>query len=165
MTEQIWPGAARAELQSRQLNGMLKGFIDLTLFDGERYYVADFKSNYREDGRYTPENLQQMMLDARYDLQAALYGLALHRLLTARLPGYQPERHIGPALYWFLRGSAADVSHSAASQSEPAQQGILAVSLPSAFILALDQLFRGDAGPARLLLSQSAGAISSAGAH
>jgi exodeoxyribonuclease V beta subunit len=148
---------------------MLKGFIDLTLFDGERYYVADFKSNYREDGRYTPENLQQMMLDARYDLQAALYGLALHRLLTARLPGYQPERHIGPALYWFLRGSAANVSPSEvsqgdASQSGAAQQGILAVQLSAPFILALDQLFRGDTGPARRLLSQSAAALSSAGA-
>ncbi len=165
VTQQIWPGAARSELQSRQLNGMLKGFIDLTLFDGARYYVADFKSNYREDGRYTPENLQQMMLDARYDLQAALYGLALHRLLTARLPGYQPERHIGPALYWFLRGSATNVSPSEASQSEAAQQGILAVQLSAPFILALDQLFRGDAGPARRLLSQSAAALSSAGAH
>ncbi len=169
VTQQIWPGMARAELQPRLLNGMLKGFIDLTLFDGERYYVADFKSNYREDGRYTAENLQQMMLDARYDLQAALYGLALHRLLTARLPGYQPERHIGPALYWFLRGCAGNGSQSGASQADVSQSGsahgILAVQLPAPFILALDLLFRGDAGPARLLLSQSGTTVSAAGAH
>jgi len=137
---QLWPGLARPDLQPRLLNGMLKGFIDLTLFDGERYYVADFKSNYRADGRYLPADLQQMMLEARYDLQAALYGLALHRLLTARLADYQPEQHIGPALYWFLRGSAAP------------GHGVLAVPFSAAFILALDALFRGDAAPARTLM-------------
>lgn len=137
---QLWPGAARPALQPRILNGMLKGFIDLMLFDGERYYVADFKSNYRADGRYLAAELQHMMLEARYDLQAALYGLALHRLLSARLVDYQPEQHIGPALYWFLRGSAC------------AGQGVLAVSLSADFILALDALFRGDTGPAYALL-------------
>ena len=144
--QQLWPGLSRPELQPRQLNGMLKGFVDLTLFDGERYYVADFKSNYREDGRYHPKELQQMMLEARYDLQAALYGLALHRLLSARLVDYQPERHIGPALYWFLRGSAVPAAQG---------QGVLAVPLSAAFILALDALFRGDTAPARQLLPGS----------
>lgn len=141
--QQFWPGVARPELQPRLLNGMLKGFIDLTLFDGERYYVADFKSNYREDGRYYAKELQQMMLEARYDLQAALYGLALHRLLSARLVGYQPAQHIGPALYWFLRGSAV---------SQAQGQGVLAVPFAAEFILALDALFLGDTKPARLLL-------------
>jgi exodeoxyribonuclease V beta subunit len=143
--QQFWPGVARPELQPRLLNGMLKGFIDLTLFDGERYYVADFKSNYREDGCYGAAELQQMMLEARYDLQAALYGLALHRLLSARLKDYQPERHIGPALYWFLRGSAATQSG----------QGVLAVPCSAACIRALDALFRGDTTPARALLQSA----------
>lgn len=159
--QQFWPGAERPELQPRVLNGMLKGFIDLTLFDGERYYVADFKSNYREDGRYHADNLRQMMLDARYDLQAALYGLALHRLLTVRLPGYQPARHIGPALYWFLRGSAGEPGNTMADGFD---RGVLAVDLPAPFILALDALFRGDALPAREWLGQAAGVVSSAGA-
>ena len=144
--QQLWPGMARPELQPRLLNGMLKGFIDLTLFDGERYYVADFKSNYREDGRYCAKELQQMMLEARYDLQAALYGLALHRLLSARLVGYQPALHIGPALYWFLRGSAVSAEQG---------QGVLAVPFTTEFILALDALFLGDTKPARLLLQGS----------
>lgn len=148
--QQFWPGIARTELQPRLLNGMLKGFIDLTLFDGERYYVADFKSNYLEGGHYGAQELQQMILEARYDLQAALYGLALHRLLSARLPGYQPERHIGPALYWFLRGSAG------LAQSG---QGVLALQFSAAFILALDALFRGDPIPARTFLQAAAPAV------
>lgn len=143
---QLWPQERRPQLQQRQLNGMLKGFIDLTLYDGERYYVADFKSNSRADGQYSPAALRQMMLDARYDLQAALYGLALHRLLTARLPEYQPAQHIGPALYWFLRGS----------DTETPARGVLPVALPSALILALDALFRGDSAPARRLCAATA---------
>lgn len=143
---QLWPLERRPALQQRQLNGMLKGFIDLTLFDGERYYVADFKSNSRSDAQYNQATLRQMMLDARYDLQAALYGLALHRLLTARLPDYQPARHIGPALYWFLRGSDTDVP----------ERGVLSVELPGALILALDALFRGDSAPARRLCAVKA---------
>lgn len=150
--QQIWPGSARSELQPRLLNGMLKGFIDLTLFDGQRYYVADFKSNYRDDGRYNAANLRQMMLDARYDLQAALYGLALHRLLSSRLVDYQPAAHLGPALYWFLRGSEGSLPGKVAAS---APNGVLTVELPAAFILALDALFRGDAQPARFMLNQS----------
>jgi exodeoxyribonuclease V beta subunit len=44
------------------------------------------------------------MLEHRYDVQAALYLLALHRLLKARLPDYDFDVHVGGALYLFLRG-------------------------------------------------------------
>ena len=44
------------------------------------------------------------MIDAHYPLQALLYGVALHRFLRWRLPGYSPERHLGGALYLFVRG-------------------------------------------------------------
>ena len=36
------------------------------------------------------------MLAAHYPLQALLYCVALHRYLRWRLPGYDPDRHIGP---------------------------------------------------------------------
>ena len=49
------------------------------------------------------------MLAHRYDVQAALYLLALHRLLHARLgDAYQPEEQLGGALYFFLRGIDGD---------------------------------------------------------
>ena len=44
------------------------------------------------------------MIDAHYPLQALLYSVALHRFLRWRLPGYDPERHLGGVLYLFLRG-------------------------------------------------------------
>ena len=33
-----------------------------------------------------------------------LYSVALHRYLRWRLPGYSPERHLGPVQYHFVRG-------------------------------------------------------------
>ncbi len=45
------------------------------------------------------------MLEHRYDVQAALYLLALHRLLRSRLgDAYVPAQQLGGALYYFLRG-------------------------------------------------------------
>jgi hypothetical protein len=42
----LLPAQARPALQASQLNGMIKGFIDLVFLDKGRYYVADWKSNY-----------------------------------------------------------------------------------------------------------------------
>lgn len=64
--------------------------------------MLDYKSN--RLANYLPEALQQAMLQHRYDVQAALYLLALHRLLKSRLPDYDPAQHLGGALYLFLRG-------------------------------------------------------------
>ncbi len=44
------------------------------------------------------------MIAAHYPLQALLYSVALHRYLRWRLPGYDPERHLGGVLYLFVRG-------------------------------------------------------------
>lgn len=100
--QHVLAGQAREALQPRQLEGMLTGFMDLVLeFEG-RYYVLDYKSN--KLPAYGPAHLQQAILAHRYDVQYALYLLALHRLLKARLPAYDYDRHVGGALYLFLRG-------------------------------------------------------------
>lgn len=106
-------GAARPALQPTQLNGMLKGFIDLVFEHEGRYYVADYKSNWLgpDDSAYTPDAVRGAVLEHRYDLQYALYLFALHRLLKARLPDYDYDRHVGGALYLFLRGGARGVFH------------------------------------------------------
>ena len=45
------------------------------------------------------------MAQHRYDVQAALYLLALHRLLRNRLgENYDPARQLGGAVFFFLRG-------------------------------------------------------------
>ena len=48
--------------------------------------------------------MAEAMLHAHYPLQALLYGVALHRYLRWRQPGYDPERHLGGVLYLFVRG-------------------------------------------------------------
>jgi exodeoxyribonuclease V beta subunit len=69
--------------------------------------VLDYKSNHlgERDADYTPEALEGAMAAHRYDVQAAVYLLALHRLLRARLgAGYDPMQHLGGAVFFFLRG-------------------------------------------------------------
>jgi exodeoxyribonuclease V beta subunit len=86
---------------------MLMGFADLVLAHQGRHWVLDHKSNHLgpDDAAYTPAALWAEMVRHRYDVQAALYLLALHRLLRSRLgTAYQPLQHLGGAAYVFLRG-------------------------------------------------------------
>ncbi|AYH41966.1 exodeoxyribonuclease V subunit beta [Azoarcus sp. DN11] len=101
--------APRPALAPGQLNGMLKGFIDLVFEHRGRYYVADYKSNWLgpDDAAYTAEAMRDAVLAKRYELQYVLYLFALHRLLKSRLPDYDYDRHVGGAVYLFLRGSHA----------------------------------------------------------
>jgi exodeoxyribonuclease V beta subunit len=102
-------GRERPALPERALRGMLMGFADLVFEVDGRYWVLDYKSNAlgADDAAYTRDALARSMADHRYDVQAAIYLLALHRLLRQRLgDGYDPARHLGGALYLFIRGIA-----------------------------------------------------------
>ena len=92
-------------ISSPGFRGLITGVIDLVFEYQGRYYLADYKSNLLgsslED--YCAENLQQAMLSRRYDLQALLYAVALHRMLAVRLPDYDYARHFGGCYYLFLR--------------------------------------------------------------
>lgn len=118
--QHILPGMERPPLPQRQLHGMLMGFADLVFAHRGRYWVLDYKSNHLgpDASAYDAPALQQAMLAHRYDVQAALYLLALHRLLHARLgAAYRPEAQLGGALYFFLRGldgSTGGMHHIAA---------------------------------------------------
>ncbi|WP_252107198.1 MULTISPECIES: exodeoxyribonuclease V subunit beta [unclassified Halomonas] len=133
VSRHLLPGHARPALDRDTLNGMLKGFIDLAFEHDGRFYVLDWKSNYLgpTDAAYEQEALRQALLEKRYDLQAALYLLALHRLLKARLSDYDPHRHLGGSLTVFLRGSLS------------LGRGVYAEPAPIALIEALDALFTG----------------------
>ena len=48
------------------------------------------------------------MRDQGYHLQALLYLVALDRYLRHRLAGYDPARHLGGAVYLFVRGVRPD---------------------------------------------------------
>ena len=129
----LWQGETRPELLSNQLNGMLKGFIDLTFKDSAgKYWVLDYKSNWlgNDDTFYSQEAMKIAMLKNRYDVQASLYMLALHRLLKARLPDYheRPEQYLGGGVYWFMRAP---------------EQGQIVMTPNMDFIEAMDLLFSG----------------------
>jgi exodeoxyribonuclease V beta subunit len=99
-------GYAAPRLAFGQLQGYLKGFIDLVLQHEGRWFVVDWKSNHLGDapGDYSTPRLEQAMTAHHYQLQSLVYSLALQRWLQLRLPGYQHGRHFGGALYLFVRG-------------------------------------------------------------
>ncbi len=103
----ILPGVARPALQASVLHGMLMGFADLVFEHEGRYWVLDYKSNHLgpDDQAYDRQALDCAMAEHRYDVQAAIYTMALHRLLRTRLgDAYDPVQHLGGAIYLFLRG-------------------------------------------------------------
>jgi len=104
----------RPVLPERQLHGMLKGFMDLVFEIDGRYWVLDYKSNAlgTGDAAYTKTAMANGMAGHRYDIQGAIYMLAVHRLLRARLgDDYQPEQQLGGAVFLFLRGIANPATH------------------------------------------------------
>jgi len=113
------------------VNGMLKGFIDLVFEHEGRWYVADYKSNYlgKDAAAYTDQAMRTSVLQSRYELQYAIYTLALHRQLRARLPDYDYDTHMGGVLYLYLRGV------------DGSGRGVHRERLPLALVDALDQLF------------------------
>jgi len=97
------------------LRGFLTGSLDLVLRlrDG-RFILADYKTNRLATTdetltawHYRPAAIVAEMAEAHYPLQALLYTVALHRYLRWRQPGYEPARHLGGALYLFVRGMSA----------------------------------------------------------
>ena len=84
----------------------LIGAIDLVYFDGQRYHIADYKSNFlgKSQQEYAPNEVRRNMSSSSYWLQASIYLLALHRYLKVQLQGYDIEQHLGGASYLYLRG-------------------------------------------------------------
>ncbi|MBY5929283.1 exodeoxyribonuclease V subunit beta [Halomonas sp. DP8Y7-3] len=132
--DHLFPGAPRPQLGFQRLNGLLKGFIDLLAEHDGRFYVIDWKSNWLgpDDAAYHPDAMRDAMLDKRYDMQLALYLVALHRHLRQTLPDYDYEQHVGGAMLVFLRGINAP------------SRGVAAIKPPLAFIEALDRCLAGE---------------------
>ncbi len=129
------------------LRGYLTGSLDLVIRLGDgRFVLADYKTN-RLGGRdatltawhYRPEALQAEMEAAHYPLQAVLYAVALHRYLRWRLPGYQPDRHLGGVLYLFVRGMSA--AEPTVTDGEPC--GVWSWRPPPELVEALSDYFDG----------------------
>ncbi|WP_375425273.1 UvrD-helicase domain-containing protein [uncultured Friedmanniella sp.] len=151
---------AHPALADQPLRGYLTGSIDAVLrVRGEagepRYLVVDYKTNWLGsfDGRpllladYAPGRLAEAMMSAHYPLQALLYSVAVHRLLRWRQPGYDPDVHLGGALYLFVRGMAG--ADTPTVEGVPA--GVFSWRPPSALVTGLSDLLDGTpaAGSAR----------------
>jgi len=141
---------ALAELEAVPLRGYLTGSIDAVLRvrdgQGPRYVVVDYKTNLL--GRpqepvtawhYRPQALTEAMVAAHYPLQALLYGVALHRFLRWRQPGYDPVRHLGGVRYLFLRGMSGPQARCA----DGTAPGVFTWSPPPGLITATSDLLAG----------------------
>lgn len=103
----LQPYAGRLrQMPPQQASGFLKGFIDLIVCRGNRWYILDYKSNYLgpvyQD--YDQAAMAGAMVSHDYVLQYLLYLVALDRYLTLRLRDYDYETHFGGVFYLFLRG-------------------------------------------------------------
>jgi len=99
------------DLAAQPLRGYLTGSVDVVLRTGGRYLVVDYKTNWLGPidepltaASYRPELLASAMSHSSYPLQALLYAVVAHRFLRWRLPGYDPEQHLGGVLYLYVRG-------------------------------------------------------------
>ncbi|MDO7219500.1 UvrD-helicase domain-containing protein [Acinetobacter nosocomialis] len=104
-------GMEMPELLEARSARYLNGSIDLVYFDGQRYHIADYKSNYLGENLvdYSVESIAQSMSLASYWLQAGLYLVALHRYLKVKMQNYDIEQHLGGATYLYLRGMNGEV--------------------------------------------------------
>lgn len=123
-------------LDFSQLQGMLKGFIDLVFRWRGRYYLLDYKSNWlgADAQAYTREAMERAMCEHRYDLQYQLYTLALHRYLRQRIRDYAYEEHFGGVIYLFLRGMAG----------EAPERGVFMTRPDERLVEEMDALFAGQ---------------------
>ena len=93
-------------LQFEQIQGMVRGSIDLVFRHHGKYYLVDYKSNFLGStlADYNQEALKKEMLHSHYDWQYLIYTLALHRYLQSVVSDYDYARDFGGVFYLFLRG-------------------------------------------------------------
>jgi exodeoxyribonuclease V beta subunit len=93
-------------LQFRQVEGFMRGFIDLLFRFQNRYYIVDWKSNWlgNRPSDYDQEGIQVSMLQHSYFLQYHLYTVAADLYLRRRVSGYEYDKHFGGVFYVFFRG-------------------------------------------------------------
>lgn len=119
---------------NRELNGLMKGYVDLVFAHDGRYHVLDYKTNFlgtRSDD-YRGEGLDIAMREHHYGLQALIYSVALHRYLGRRIDDYDPRRHLGESWYLFVRAIGLD-----------GDAGLWRRRFAPELIAALDLLFEG----------------------
>ena len=133
---------------SAVLEGMLTGSIDVVLrTSAGSFLVLDYKTNLFPNpegqelmlGHYQHSAMTSAMIASHYPLQALLYSVALHRYLSWRLPGYDPEDHLGGAGYLFVRGMGGP----ATPVVDGTPCGVFAWTPPASLVIAASDLLGG----------------------
>lgn len=135
-------GPAARSLGDQPLRGYLSGSVDAVLrLPSGRFVIVDYKTNHLGEtaADYTPDRLAEAMLHSHYPLQAMLYTVVAHRFLRWRVPGYDPEGHLGGVLYLYVRGMlgpSTPLVHGHAT-------GVFSWRPPAQLVLALSDLLDG----------------------
>ena len=94
-----------SDIAPSTLRGLMTGKIDLIFEHAGRFHVLDYKSNdlgSRLDA-YMPQALGRAMDVHNYRFQALIYTIAVDRYLRQRIDDYDRHRHLGAAIYLFVR--------------------------------------------------------------
>ncbi|WP_238706098.1 3'-5' exonuclease [Serinicoccus marinus] len=143
---------AAPDLAGQQLRGYLTGSVDVVLRvevgGRQTFLVADYKTNWLGTPEealtaadYRPKRLAEAMGHSSYPLQALLYAVVAHRFLRWRLPGYDPDQHLGGVLYLYLRGMCGP--DTPVADGMPC--GVFSWRPPVVLVLALSDLLDGAA--------------------
>ncbi|MDO9565384.1 MAG: UvrD-helicase domain-containing protein [Candidatus Desulfaltia sp.] len=85
-------------------NGFIRGSVDMVFRYNNKFYIADWKSNYLENG-YDQDSMAINMNSVGYDLQYKLYTIAVLRWLKQSLSNrFDPVKDFGGIFYFYLRG-------------------------------------------------------------
>jgi exodeoxyribonuclease V beta subunit len=136
-----WFAAAADGALDVDVEGFLTGSIDLVARVGDRYLVADYKTNrISPSSAFTTDEMVAEMHRQGYPLQAVLYLVALRRYLAFRRPDLDLAEAIVGATYLFVRGMdpSSDVD-------DP--RGVVWWTPPDAVLERLDRFFAGGARP------------------
>jgi exodeoxyribonuclease V beta subunit len=129
--------------------GLMTGSIDLVLRvpapHGWLYALADYKTNSLHDaarplvGAYGEAGMHAEMVHHDYPVQALVYSVALHRMLSLRLADYDIDTHLGPSCYLFVRGMTGPDT----PMVDGVRNGVYAWRPPSGLVVAASDYLGG----------------------
>lgn len=125
-----------------QIQGYLTGFIDLLFRHNGKFYLVDYKSNilhkeykdFCKSDAFSRENMENEIVEHRYDFQYAVYCVAIYRYLKSRHRGPEEfcfSKVFGGIAYLFLRGMN-DVDENSLPKSSH-ETGLSDIDVPGVF--------------------------------
>jgi exodeoxyribonuclease V beta subunit len=84
-------------------SSFMHGFIDMIFIKDKRYFFADWKTNYIEEG-YLADSIRKNMIESNYTIQFSIYTQAVILWLKRAVQGFSYHEHFGGIYYFYLRG-------------------------------------------------------------